>query len=92
MEGMSLRWGTRDWYLMHYSTPSITRGQKHTHTELAISQSHGMENLHWDSWDGEILHIGLVISMHDNITSCIMLWDLVVHLLGVGLLSSSWEM
>jgi hypothetical protein len=31
MEGMSSRWGTRDWYLMHYSTPSVTRGQKHTH-------------------------------------------------------------
>ncbi len=25
--------GTRDWYLMHYSTPSITGGQKHTHGE-----------------------------------------------------------
>ncbi len=23
--------GTRDWYLMHYSTPPITGGQKHTH-------------------------------------------------------------
>ncbi len=23
---------TRDWYLMHYSTPSVTGGQKHTHT------------------------------------------------------------
>jgi hypothetical protein len=23
--------GTRDWYLMHYSNPSVTRGQKHTH-------------------------------------------------------------
>ncbi len=30
---MSLRWGTRDWYLMHYSTHSITGGQKHTHTQ-----------------------------------------------------------
>ncbi len=26
------RVGTRDWYLMHYSTPSVTGGQKHTHT------------------------------------------------------------
>ncbi len=24
--------GTRDWYLMHYSNPFVTRGQKHTHT------------------------------------------------------------
>jgi hypothetical protein len=24
--------GTRDWYLMHYSNPSVTGGQKHTHT------------------------------------------------------------
>ncbi len=24
--------GTGDWYLMHYSTPSVTGGQKHTHT------------------------------------------------------------
>ncbi len=23
--------GTRDWYLMHYSGPSVTGGQKHTH-------------------------------------------------------------
>jgi hypothetical protein len=26
------RLGTRDWYLMHYSNPFITGGQKHTHT------------------------------------------------------------
>ncbi len=26
------RLGTRDWYLMHYSNPSVTKGQKHTHT------------------------------------------------------------
>ncbi len=26
--------GTRDWYLMHYSTPFVTGGQKHTHTLL----------------------------------------------------------
>ncbi len=26
------RLGTRDWYLMHYSNPSVTGGQKHTHT------------------------------------------------------------
>jgi hypothetical protein len=24
--------GTRDQYLMHYSNPSVTGGQKHTHT------------------------------------------------------------
>ncbi len=24
--------GTRDWYLMHYSSSSLTGGQKHTHT------------------------------------------------------------
>ncbi len=24
--------GTRDWYLMHYSNPFVTGGQKHTHT------------------------------------------------------------
>jgi hypothetical protein len=24
--------GTRDWDLMHYSNPSVTGGQKHTHT------------------------------------------------------------
>jgi hypothetical protein len=23
--------GTRDWYLMHYSNPVVTGGQKHTH-------------------------------------------------------------
>jgi hypothetical protein len=23
--------GTRDWYLMHYSSSSLTGGQKHTH-------------------------------------------------------------
>jgi hypothetical protein len=28
---------TRDWYLMHYSTPSVTGGQKHTHTHTAIA-------------------------------------------------------
>ncbi len=33
---MSSRWGTRDWYLMHYSTPSITGGQKHTHTYSSL--------------------------------------------------------
>ncbi len=26
------RLGTRDWYLMHFSNPSVTEGQKHTHT------------------------------------------------------------
>jgi hypothetical protein len=42
---------------------------------------------------GRFLHVGLVVSlMHDNIASCIMLGDLVVCLLGVILLSSSWEM
>ncbi len=25
--------GTRDWYLMHYSTLSVTGGQKHTHNQ-----------------------------------------------------------
>ncbi len=25
--------GTRDWYLMHYSSPSVIGGQKHTHTK-----------------------------------------------------------
>jgi hypothetical protein len=34
----------------------------------------------------------LVMSMHNNIASFIMLWDLVMRLLGVELLSSSWEM
>jgi hypothetical protein len=34
MEGMSSRWGTRDWYLMHYSTHFVTGGQKHTHTHI----------------------------------------------------------
>jgi hypothetical protein len=28
--------GTRDWYLMHYSTPSKTGGQKHTHTHHTV--------------------------------------------------------
>ncbi len=60
-------------------------------TKLAISQN-DMENLHCNSWDGEILQVELVMLMHDNIASCIMLWDLVVRLLGVGLLSLSWEM
>ena len=27
--------GTRDWYLMHYSNPFVTRGEKHTHTPAA---------------------------------------------------------
>jgi hypothetical protein len=31
MEGCH-RLGTRDWYLMHYSNPVVTGGQKHTHT------------------------------------------------------------
>ncbi len=26
------RLGTKNWYLMHYSNPSVTGGQKHTHT------------------------------------------------------------
>ncbi len=33
------RLGTRDWYLMHYSNPSVTGGQKHTHTHLSFYQS-----------------------------------------------------
>ncbi len=41
-------------------------------TELAISQSRVMGNLHCDSWDGEILYFGLDISMHDSIASCMM--------------------
>jgi hypothetical protein len=28
--------GTRDWYLMHYSNPSRTGGQKHTHTLFTV--------------------------------------------------------
>jgi hypothetical protein len=28
--------GTRDWYLMHYSNPVATGGQKHTHTHTLI--------------------------------------------------------
>jgi hypothetical protein len=33
MEGMSSRWGTRDWYLMHYSTPFRNRRpETHTHS------------------------------------------------------------
>ena len=38
--------------------------------------------------------LGLYMSTHDNIASCMMLVDvnLVVHLMGGGLLSSSWEM
>ncbi len=31
------RMGTRDWYLMHYSSSSLTRGQKHTHLTLSTS-------------------------------------------------------
>jgi hypothetical protein len=58
-------------------------------TELVISQSHVMGNLHCDSWDGEILYIGLDMSMHDSIASCIILCDLVVHCSEVGLSSSS---
>ncbi len=61
-------------------------------TELAILQSHVMGNLRCDSWDGEILYVGLNMPMHDSIASCMMLCDLVVHLLGVGSLSSSCEM
>jgi hypothetical protein len=36
MEGMSLRWGTRDWYLMNYSSHFVTGGQKHTHTHTPL--------------------------------------------------------
>ncbi len=36
MEGCH-RLGTRDWYLMHYSNPAVTGGQKHTHTHLPHS-------------------------------------------------------
>ncbi len=61
-------------------------------TKLAILQSHVMGSLHCNIWDKEILHIGLVMLIHDNIASCIMLRDLVVRFLGVELLSSSWEM
>jgi hypothetical protein len=33
--------GTRDWYLMHYSNPYITGGQKtHTHTHLPLLVPH----------------------------------------------------
>jgi hypothetical protein len=33
--------GTRDWYLMHYSNPSIlTGGQKHTHTYSTSHTQH----------------------------------------------------
>jgi hypothetical protein len=35
MEGCH-RLGTRDWYLMHYSNPFVTRGQKHTHTHRPL--------------------------------------------------------
>ena len=51
-----------------------------------------MGNLHCDSWDGEILHVGLVMLMHDSIASCMILCDLVARLLGVGLSTLSWEM
>jgi hypothetical protein len=34
--------GTRDWYLMHYSNPVITGGQKHTHIEaVKYEADHG---------------------------------------------------
>ncbi len=37
MEGMSMA-GHRDWYLMHYSNPSVTGGQKkNTHTHFGLS-------------------------------------------------------
>jgi hypothetical protein len=31
--------GTRDWYLMHYSNPFVTGGQKHTHSNAISSPS-----------------------------------------------------
>jgi hypothetical protein len=42
------RVGTRDWYLMHYSTPSVTGGQKHTHTytPLLLDEEEDCNNVH----------------------------------------------
>jgi hypothetical protein len=36
MEGCH-RQDTRDWYLMHYSNPVVTGGQKHTHTPQILT-------------------------------------------------------
>jgi hypothetical protein len=73
MEGMSSSWGTRDWYLMHYSTPPKTGGQKHTHTHtqtpsiipltfLATLATFGNSSL-WDNLsvdgDGEWIRAGI---------------------------------
>jgi hypothetical protein len=33
--------GTRDWYIIHYSNPVVTGGQKHTHTvNLEVTLEH----------------------------------------------------
>ncbi len=39
-----------------------------------------------------IASVGLDMLLHDSIASCMMLCDVVVHLLEVGSSSSSWEM
>jgi hypothetical protein len=76
--GFAIRW--------QYSSSSLLSPI----TKLAILQSHFMGDFCCHSWDGEILRVGLVMSMHDSIASCMMLCDLMAHLLGVGLSSLSW--
>ncbi len=41
------RLGTRDWYLMPYSSPVITGGQKHTHTLCVCVSASGYEGGCW---------------------------------------------
>ncbi len=43
--------GTRDWYLMHYSNPFITGGQKHTHTPPHFRTCQTMPHCRY-SWPG----------------------------------------
>ncbi len=38
--------GTRDWYLMHYSNPVVTEGQKHTHTQPILHKFSKEKTLH----------------------------------------------
>ncbi len=39
------RLGTRDWYLMHYSNPFVTVGQKHTHTVTSSNLTLALNSL-----------------------------------------------
>ncbi len=42
--------GTREWYLMHYSTPSVTGGEKHTQASSTGFAHATAGSLVWDKF------------------------------------------